>query len=294
MTHETSYPLIDGDQATTETAAAVVAGIEIAGPQPLGDSNRFLTQLVPAGAQVHTFDLEELEDKLAAHPRRKSGTVHVHDALSFIDYIAKHRLPSTEVYADGARRSLVGVINAHQESTPEEALENAAGHGDHKVLLELMPTDAWKLWTGLDKTWMEQKSFAEHLEDNAADIVTPDAATMLEIAESFQVSSAYDFKQSERLHSGVVQFKYEETQGARAGHTGDLDVPLSFVLVLAPFVGADPVEVTARFRYRIRNGSLSLSYALLNTSEIARQAFLDHVEAVSDAITPPVFQGRPE
>lgn len=283
----------DTAEANTGTSAAIRAGLQMAGPLPLGGSDRFFTQILPAGAEVKSFDLEELEEALAPHPRRKKGTVHVQNADSFIEYIGKHRLPQTEVYADGARRALVGVINAHAESAPDDALENSAGHGDHRVALELLPDPRWVVWTGKDKNWLGQQDFAEHLEDNAVDIVTPDAATMLEIAESFQATMSSEFKSSERLHSGVVQFRYEEAQGAQAGHSGDLDVPTEFILSLAPFVGADPVEVTARFRYRIRGGALSLSYALLNTDQIARQAFLDHVQAVSDVIVPPVFLGRP-
>jgi uncharacterized protein YfdQ (DUF2303 family) len=281
-------------ETTTETADAIEAGLALAGAKPIGDSDRFFTQLIYGDSSLVTIDLEELEDRLAPHPRRKKGTVHVQDAASFIGYIEKHALPCTEVYADGARRQLVGVINAHEESTTDEAAENKAGHGDHRVQLELLPDPQWTIWTKLDKQWLEQVSFAEHLEDNASDVIEPDAATMIEIAESFLASQSFDFKQSERLASGVVQFRYEETQSARAGHSGDLDIPTTFTLSLAPFVGADPVEVTARFRYRLRGGKLSLSYALVDVDKIARQAFLDHVDAVRDTIAPPVFQGRPE
>lgn len=278
----------------TETSAALEAGIALASPKSFGASHRFFTQVVPAGASVQTFDLTELEQAYADHPHRKRGTVHVQDALSFVEYVAKHRLPQTEVYADLARQKLVAVVNAHSESVPDQAEEGPAGHGDHRVSLELIHSDEWKLWSDKDKTWLDQGAFAAHLEDNAINVVDPDAATMLEISESLQVSSSIEFKRSERLSNGVINFQYEETQGARAGHTGDLEIPGAFVLAIAPFVGSEPVEVTARFRYRIRNGDLALSYALLNAGDIARQAFLDQVDAVRDSIEAPVFLGRPE
>lgn len=295
MTTTALSPTISSTE--TDTAAAVAAGIEIAGPQPLAGTQenefaRFFTQVVPAGATVKVLDIDELEQTLADRPRRKKGTVHVQDAISFIRYVEKHQLPGTEVYADAARQRLVAVVNAHDAS--EGPSENDAGHGDHRVALELIPTEEWKTWTSLDKKPLNQQAFAEHLEDNAADVIHPDAATMLEIASSLIATNGVNFKQAVRLDNGQVQVRYEETTSARAGHAGDLEIPQVFTIAVAPFVGSEPVEVTARFRYRINGGNLALSYALLRPEQIARQAFLDHVEAVADAITPPVFQGRPE
>ena len=280
-------------ETKNDTAAAVVAGIEIAGPQPLGNSDRFLTQIVPAGAKVETFDLEELEEKLAPHPRRKVGTVHVQDAESFIGYLAKHGLPESEVFADLARMALVGVVNAHQEAVYDEAQPNKAGHGDHRVALELVNTDAWNAWTGNDKKAMTQQAFAEFIEDRANDVVDPDAATMLEIAQSLIATTGVDFKSAHRLSDGQVKFQYEETTTARAGQQGDIEIPGSFAIAISPFEGSPPVELVARFRYRVSSGGLALFYALRNPQDVAREAFEAYVDTVEESIKQPVFKGRP-
>lgn len=277
---------------TENTQAAIDAGTLIAQPQPLDSAERFQAIALPEGATVKVIDTFELEQKLADHPHRKTGTVHVHDAAGFIGYIAKHGLAATEVWADQARSSLVGVINAHTQTLGADD-EGVAGHGDHRVLLELLHSEEWKAWTARDKKWMNQADFAEHLEDNAINVVDPDAATMLEIAESFQGTRSANFKAGVRLDSGLVQIRYEETENARAGHAGDMEIPTTFTLLLAPFVGADPVEVTARFRYRINGGNLALSYALLRADDIARGAFVDIVDTVRDTVTQPVYLGRP-
>lgn len=278
----------------SDTSAAVVAGIEIAGPRPLGDDqDRFFTQVVPAGAKVETFDLEALEEPLAAHPRRKSGIVHVQDAASFVGYLEKHGLPESEVYADLARIGLVGVINAHQEAVYDEGEPNKAGHGDHRVALELVPTDAWKAWTGSDKTPMRQQEFAEFIEDRANDVIDPDAATMLEIAQSLIATTGVDFKSAHRLTDGQVKFQYEETTNARAGHTGDIEIPATFAISIAPFEGCPPVELVARFRYRTGANGLTLFYALRNPQDVAREAFEAYVDTVEECVRQPVFKGRP-
>ncbi len=278
---------------STSTAAAVIAGIEIAGPMPIGDNDRFFTQLIPAGAKVKTFDLEDLEQKLAPHPRRKTGTVHVQDATSFIGYLAKHGLPESEVYADLARMGLVGVLNAHQEAVYDEAAPNLAGHGDHRVVLELVTTDAWKAWVGNDKQKMNQQQFAEFIEDRANDVVDPDAATMLEIAQSLIATTGTDFKSAHRLTDGQVKFKYEETTQARAGEAGDIEIPGQFTVAVAPFEGSPPVELIARFRYRLSSAGLAVFYALRNPQDVAREAFEAYVDTVEDSILQPLFKGRP-
>lgn len=276
------------------TAAAIAAGLEIAGAQPIGDSHRFYTQVVPAGARVDTFDLEELEDKLALHPRRKKGTVHVQDAESFIAYIDKHGAPESEVYADLSRMALVGVLNAHEESSLDPNDTPLAGHRDHRVQLELLPTDAWKAWLAHDRKILSQQQFAEHLEDRADDVVQPDAATMLEIAQSLIATNGVDFKSASRLSDGQVQFRYEETTTARAGQTGELDIPQTFALEVSPFEGCPPVQLIARFRYRISAAGLQLFYVLNNPADVAREAFIAYVDTVDDAISQPLFKGRPE
>lgn len=283
----------DHDDATSGTAAAILAGIDIAGPQPIGDSVRFFTQLVPGFAKVETIDLDQLEEKLAPHPRRKTGTVHVQDALSFIGYLGKHGLPQSEVFADVARMALVGVINAHEESTLDEALENKAGHGDHRVQFELIYTDAWKAWTERDKKPMNQQQFAEFIEDHANDVIDPDAATMLEIAQSLIATTGVDFKSAHRLSDGQVKFQYEETTQARAGHSGDIEIPGSFAIAISPFEGCPPVELVARFRYRTGSGGLTLFYALRNPGDVAREAFEAYVDTVAESIPQPLFRGRP-
>ena len=282
-----------------ETAAAVLAGYAMK-PAPVeleDDGNRFHVVVRPDGSVV-TIDTDALEQDFkkkyevdAVHPIRKRGTVHVQDADSFIGYIHKHGLPETEIFADLGSMTLVGVINAHAEASDD--VEQAAGHGDHRVVLELVKTDAWKAWRERDKKPMTQEQFAEHLEDRANDVVHPDAATMLEIASSLIGSASVDFKSGIRLSDGQVQFRYEESTGARAGESGDIEIPQTFTIAVPPFEGADLVELTARFRYRLNSGNLTLFYALLNPDDLVRQAFVEYVDVVSESVTQPLFKGRP-
>lgn len=277
----------------TSVGDAINAGLCIAEADAIGDSPRFFTQVVPAGANLQIIDLEDLETPLRDRPRRKTGTVHVQDATSFIGYLEKHAVAETEVWADPGKHALVAVINAHT-AAPDPDAPGLAGYRDHRAVLDLVTTKPWATWAALDKKWLDQPTFAEHIEDNAIDVASPDGATMLEIAQSLQATINSDFKRAERISNGQVSFKYAETVSASAGQQGEFEVPTEFILALAPFEGADLKEVVARFRYRIRQGQLSLSYALVRPEDVIREAYTEHVVAVADAIDRPIFQGRPE
>lgn len=286
-------PAIEAYAGENEVTAAIAAGMALAEPVQVADG--LAAVVVPSGGELFKVDLNAHLDKYAYFPRRKTGTVHVQDSESFVAYVAKHGLAESEVFADPARRALVGVINAHSAADQENNSEAVAGHGDHRVALELIHSPEWKVWLAKDKQWMDQQAFAEHLEDNAADITVPDAATMLEIAQTFHASTDSEFKSASRLHSGEVTLNYVETIGASAGQKGEMEIPTEFTITLAPYAGqSDRCDMTARFRYRIRQGTLTLSYALVRPEDHARDVFTAIVDDVRGGITQPVFVGRPE
>lgn len=86
----------------------------------------------------------DLRDKIEAgrlRPDRKRGTVTLTTAGGLIDYLAKHGLPETELWADITADRVTAVINAH---TGETGLSDGiAGWGDHRAVLQLTTTQVW-------------------------------------------------------------------------------------------------------------------------------------------------------
>ncbi len=252
-------------------------------PHQLGPDELLHSIVVPAGGQHTIVDLEKYGD----NPRRKTGVVHAHDADSFAKYVTKHQLDETEIWADEANTRVVAVINAHAPK--------AAGWRDHRALLAVRKTDAWKAWAALDGKPLDQVTFAEHIEDRAVDIVRPTGAEMLELAQSFQAKAGVEFESSKRLSSGESQLLFKETVSATAGQRGQLDIPHLIDLALVPFQGAPAYKVTARFRYRINGGRLVLSYHLERPEDVLREAFANVVSDIAERVDPlQVFMGWPE
>ena len=266
----------------TDTQPIIDAAIASADPKPLGDSGRFFTVAVPGGREeggdVKVIDLAAEADRFefANRPRRKSGVYKVHDADSFVAYLAKHADPDTEVWADAVAAKITGVLDAHLALV--SGGDVGPRHEAHRVEYSVLLTDAWKAWREHDGKLLDQSAFAEHIENRLVDIVEPLAADMLELAQSFHATSDVTFKSSKRLNSGERQLQYREQIDATAGRDGQLAIPETFRIGLQPFEGADKFGITARFRYRIDNGHLRIGYKLERPEDVLRAAFLTVVE----------------
>jgi len=252
----------------TSTRALLAAGAASATTEAFladGIAPDLLAAVVPDGYQIAALDIARHLAPLRSRPRRTTGTVEVLDAPSFLAYWGKYSRPSSEVYADVAQNRITAVLNAPAAETSEWA--------DHRVVLRLESTPAWWRWTQGDRQLMPQARFAEHVEDSLPEIVHPDAATMLELVQSFEAATKVEFKSGTRLSSGERRLVFAETTVAKAGQTGDLVIPAALTLRLQPFKAGEPVDMTARFRYRIIDGSLSLGYVLDRPDEAKEAAF---------------------
>lgn len=218
-------------------------------------------------------------------PNRKSGTTTVRDTGSFLTYFGKHSDPNTEVYADTEQLTITAVLDAHTADTPRWA--------GHRLTLALRTTKAWTEWLAASGRLMDQEAFANFLEDHLPDLLEPDAATMLEVAQSIQAATKANFQSGTRLTSGERRLVYTEETTAKAGSRGELTIPETFVIGLKPFEGADGYRLTARFRYRIHSGNLQLGYKLERPEDVRDAAFGDVLAAVAAGIEQPVMNGTP-
>lgn len=265
---------IDNVQTIVDTA---LLGAEPAELEP----GKFYAYLGLHG--VHEVNLTGPE--YTGTPPRKSGTTTVRDAISFQAYFAKHADADTEVYANVEQLSVTAILDAHKA--------DAARWEGHRLTLALRKTEAWEQWLALDGKLMGQEQFAEFLEDHLPELQEPDAATMLEIAQSFQAATKVDFQSGTRLATGQRQFQYVETTTAKAGQKGQLTIPETFVIGLVPFEGSAGYRLTARLRYRIVDTQLRTGYKLERPSDTLKSAFEDVVAEIGEAIEQPVMNGRP-
>lgn len=265
----------DGVQAIIDTARE---GVQ---PIPLDLGKVYAVRGIDGATK--TIDLTG--DQYQAMPTGKVGTTTVWDVPAFLAYHGKHADASTEIYADVQQLAVTAVLDAHTAESPRWER--------HRLHLTLRQTAAWNAWIQRNTKYMEQEIFAEFLEDHLADLVSPPAAEMLEIAQSLQAASKVDFKSGVRLATGQRQLEYVETTVAKAGQKGTLKIPETFEIGLVPFEGSEPYRMTARFRYRINGGQLTLAYRLERPEDTLKAAFGDVVAAIAAEVEQPVLNGRP-
>jgi uncharacterized protein YfdQ (DUF2303 family) len=242
--------------------------------------------VVPTATGLVQIDLTG--DRYLVTPNRKVGTVVVRDAASFLHYWTKHSTAASEIYADRDRLTVTGVLDAHGPDDED------TGWGQHRVVLQLRNSPAFKAWLALSGNLVGQTQFAEFIEDRRGDIREPAAADVLELAQTFQATTKVAFRSSNRLNSGARQLSYVEDVEASAGQRGELVIPDELSLAVAIFEGAAVADaITARLRYRIEDGRLRLGVVLDRVTEVVDGAFAGVVAEVDGGVEQPVLYGTP-
>lgn len=277
----------DGEREGLEALASFTADAAVAATQAVAwDADApdisVLRSVIP---EDYTEQITNLE-QYAMAPRRKRGSIAVDRADSFIAYLNRHEDEATTrvIYArDGV---FVGVMNDHAADAP--------GWGDHRVTFRLRSTPAWDAWTAANNTEQTQQEFAEFLEDRLGDIAEPAGATLMEIATTLRVKSSLNFQSQVRMSNGQVQLTYNEEIDGRAGVNGDLPIPEYLTLSISPFEGVEPMKLTARFRWRIRDGKAKFHYTLGDVIvEVVEAALTEAATKIEKATSLTVLYGAP-
>lgn len=238
--------------------------------------------VIPEGAKLDRVDFEEWH---LPRPRRLTGDVHVEDVASFEAYVREfYDADATTLWVNAQDHRVMGVL--------DDAHRDTSAWREHRVTLQLVTTPEWRRWRAADGKLMSQEEFARHIEISELDVVTPDAAELLEIAQTFYASTTAEFRSGTRLQSGEVQFSWVEEQTATAGRNGELSIPAKFELRVAPFHGEDLCAVTALLRYRVREGKLTIGYELVRPADVERDAMQLIAERLKTSFTR-VYTGSP-
>ncbi|HYG70465.1 MAG TPA: DUF2303 family protein, partial [Anaeromyxobacteraceae bacterium] len=234
---------------------------------------------VPDGYAVH-----ELEKTLAA-PTRLRAKPTFSEMASFARYVNRFKNEATTVFADRDRATVTAVIDFHES-------RELPSHCEHVATFVGKLSEAWKAWIGANRAKMNQVDFAEFIEANAADVIEPSGAALLEVASNLEVNRSVRFKSGIRLHDGRTNLVFEETTSG-PGAKGEVAIPAKIVLAIAPFQGGDPYKVEARLRYRITDdGKVVFWYDLVRPDVVLRAAFDALVKTFAEAASLDVHHGR--
>ena len=233
-----------------ETEAAAIAEIARKPQVVINENGKFLL------AVPHGYDLLDRSDHLP-HPARAEGSVHMHDADSFIALVNRQADESRALiyvnadYADCVKA--VAVLNDHHT-------DGTAGWRDHCIHFSPRRTNEWDRWLNANgrAAIMTQSDFAFFLEANADDIIEPAGGDILRFVTTLSETRKVRYGSAINLQNGMMQIEFTE-EGDNATR-GKLDLFKEFTLALRPLRGAEPYKLKARLRYRIDRNSGEIAF----------------------------------
>lgn len=231
--------------------------------QALGSPSMHDISGVPAVALPPGYKLE-LHEALLPEPRRIRQFIVAHEVGGFISYVNRFKSAKAAIYCAGrSSPKLAAVLDDDQPGEPS--------HRTHTCAFPCPLTLEWSTWIAADKKPMAQVEFAEFLERNLREIAEPNGADMLTAVLSFQDTGRAEFRSAVRLNDGRVQFQFIEKEDA-----GEIKFPSTLKVALPVFEGnPDRYAISARLRYRIKEGQLTIWYEMDRPDLVLRAAYED-------------------
>jgi uncharacterized protein YfdQ (DUF2303 family) len=258
------------------------------------------------GDKPEVLSVATLFDAYRQHPQRKSGQAVAQTFESFCNLVNRHKTPDSAIFADTnwQKPTLTAVIDYHEQKSA-----GLPANGKHRVHYAFPLSEEWRAWVASNGKPMEQREFAEFLEDRVPELSAPTEAEavlferefatrvatpaqVVELSRGLRVHVESKIKNQTTLQTGEGQIAWEEVHNGEDGKP--LKVPGIFLLSIAPFYQGDKIRIPVRLRYRPSGAKIVWMYQIYRPD----QAITDHVSAtLKDAarLTElPTFEGTPE
>ena len=291
-------------------ARPTLAGTELAAT-PAGDMRALLETLAAIGKPHKNPDadgrhytvvpsgwlMEQLP--VTETPARAACTVKLRDAASFIRWYADHKVARSRVYAQLDPARFLAVVD--ELDTAAGASEGSHSEGEAEVWhqadwrglraeFSVPPSREWQLWTKANRQHMSQLSFAEFLQDNLPDVTSPAGGDLRQMTLNFEAAQAGSFVAAQRLQDGSHNLTWKAENNA----SGTVKLPEFITLQIPVFENEQASELSARLRYRVKEGQLALWYELVRPHKVLEAAFRATWQRIESEAGAVMLLGAPE
>lgn len=286
------------------------SGVAIASLGDIQGLGRGLPGSIPIGIKKGdspgTFSIKNMIEEYRLSPARKTGTAKALTLQSFIDLTNRHKTEDTAIFAnsDWKKPSVLAVVDYHALD-----VDGAPAWLKHRIAYEFPLSDPWKLWIAQNDEWMDQAEFASFIEDQIADLSSPQIgevneyeqafgtkiatpAELIQLSRGLQVFAATEVKNAVTLQSGEGSVVFTEEHRDAGGNK--LTVPGLFILQIAPFFMGDPIRVPVRLRYRLSGGHLKWAFKIFRPDLAVTDRVRTDLDIIRTKTELPVFEGFPE
>ncbi|SEG15963.1 DUF2303 family protein [Marinobacterium lutimaris] len=282
-------------ETLTDVQSAINAGMTMG---KVFEINEYPAVMVPEGAQLKVLP------ELMPRPERIKKSVQLRTIEDFIRYHNRYANKDSTVFANIDTGSFKSVIDYHEAPC-------FADNCDHTANYTCPETNEWASWKRHSGDWMKQNEFAEFLQDNhlqiykpkeeefkpeELDVVVdklPDSTTMIEIANTLQVTSESKVTQGQNLHNGAMRISYTDEVDGRAGPNNEIEIPTYFLLGIQLFKGGNHYMILCRLKYRKEGPSVRLRYELVRPHKAHERAVLDVIKRLRGETPVKDADGKP-
>lgn len=279
MQEDTNIPRCNAD---VPARIMLQAGAALANPRKNPDAHGAHFVVLPPGHSVGELPRDPRPD----HPK---ALVRLRDAPSFIGYVNDHKFSDSRIFASLEPARFLAVIDEFA-ADPELSVNEQAAWREFRVDFTVPPSREWLLWNKANRQHMSQLGFAEFLEDNLPDVMTPDGATLLEMANNFEAAQTGSFVATQRLQDGSHNLQWRADNNA----AGTVRLPQQITLLIPVFENDQPATLDARLRYRINDGKLAIWYELIRPHKVLEAAFRNTWKRIANETGVPILLGSPE
>lgn len=277
----------------TETAAVAALAAQAIGVQTIEHGGRtWLAEPIAGGGVTY----EEITDPKDIKPGRLAAGVTLAEPTSLAEYAKRFTTATGVLFGDVAAGVIKALLDYHKPSNDADGVvtEGEATHNEHRATLKLRHSPEWDVWTAASGSMISQLDFAQFIEDNSPDIVSPTGADLLEIAQDFHAVRRADFRQIVRTDSDNerLEFTDETTPGATAGGR-TVEVPTVFRISIPVYFGEPPVTLEARFRWAQAGTQLKLGMKLARLENVKQAEFRRILTDLSERTGFPAYFGTP-
>lgn len=265
--------------------------------------------ILPQGKMV--VGVKSLLDEWRAVPERRRGTAQLQDLESLVEWVNRHKDADSACFALRSLTApkIVAVIDYHRAGEP------GAGRprwGEHRAEYQFPLSTEWQAWLRSNEQWMDQAGFASWLEERVVDVIQindqadedlahyaqlvggawASPTKLVELSRGLAINVDTAVRSAVTTSSGEVEVSYAETHKDGTGHP--VRVPSLFAIAIPVWFNGALYRIPVRLRYRVHQGKLAWSYALVRPDRTFEDAFAGACEQVRRETALPVFIGTPD
>jgi hypothetical protein len=276
--------------------------------------------ILPSGKTLTS--IKKLIDEYRDRPERVEGVAILATLDSFAAHVNRFKDAGSAIFAiakpaAGEARAieppqLHAVYDYHE---PRAGEAECARFMRHRAIYACPFSESWRAWSAGEAGKMDQRAFAEFIEDRIGDLIAPPAmsdapgdaelvenaallggqfnapSSLMEMSRGIQINVDSKVRQAINLATGEIEVVYQ-TEHGEAGER--MKVRNLFVIAIPVFEGGPSYRLIGRLRYRAGGGNLVWFYQLWRADRVFRHAFQELCAEAVKLTGLPLFTGKPE